>query len=119
MMNTNVCATALVVLCLLDFTVTENSPPVVQVYSRTLGVFNKNNTLLCHVSQFHPPVIEVDLLRNGVVIKEANQTELVFGPDWHFHVTKYVPFVPQSTEKYTCRVTHLGISREVVWEPDM
>ncbi|XP_077355518.1 beta-2-microglobulin-like [Festucalex cinctus] len=118
-MNTRIFSVVLGIYYLLGSAVTIQSPPVVQVYSRTKGVFGKANILLCHVNKFHPPVIKVDLLRNGVVMNQANQTEMVFEMDWDYFMTKYVPFVPQSGETYTCLVTHMGISRTFVWEPDV
>ncbi|XP_061617822.1 beta-2-microglobulin-like [Phyllopteryx taeniolatus] len=118
-MNTRLYLTAFVFVCLLGSSVTKESPPIVQVYSRTTGVLGKANVLLCHVSNFHPPLIKVDLQRNGAVIQKANQTEMVFLEDWDYCLTKYVPFIPQSGEEYTCLVTHMGITRRFSWEPDM
>ncbi|KAJ8373631.1 hypothetical protein SKAU_G00042110 [Synaphobranchus kaupii] len=44
----------------------KDSPPKVQVYSKGPGWFGKDNTLICHVSGFHPPDISIELLKNGV-----------------------------------------------------
>ncbi|XP_077400328.1 beta-2-microglobulin-like [Vanacampus margaritifer] len=118
-MNTHILSVVFGIYCLVGSAVTKQSAPVVQVYSRTKGVLGKANILLCHVNKFYPPVIKLDLLRNGVVINQANQTEMVFEADWDYFVTKHVPFSPKSGEKYTCLVTHMGISRTFVWEPDM
>ncbi|XP_061662664.1 beta-2-microglobulin-like [Syngnathoides biaculeatus] len=118
-MNTRHYLTLFGLLCVLDSSVTKTLPPVVQVYSRTSGVFGKANVLLCHVNNFHPPLITVELQKNGVVIQRANQTDLLFGEDWNYHLTKYVPFTPQSGEEYTCLVTHMGTTSRFSWEPDM
>uniref|UniRef100_A0A8C7IJN0 Beta-2-microglobulin n=1 Tax=Oncorhynchus kisutch TaxID=8019 RepID=A0A8C7IJN0_ONCKI len=68
----------------------KESHPKVQVYSRNPGNFGDKNTLICHVSGFHPPDISIQLLKNGVEI-----------PD------------------YTCRVRHLKNLKTYTWEADM
>ncbi|KAF4070482.1 hypothetical protein AMELA_G00285900 [Ameiurus melas] len=60
----------------------KESPPKTQVYSRNPGEFGKENTLICHVSDFHPPDITIDLLKNGAVIPGAKQTDLAFEKGW-------------------------------------
>ncbi|XP_071391068.1 beta-2-microglobulin-like [Centroberyx affinis] len=108
-----------VLFCVLGTLMAKDSPPKVQVYSRNPGDFKKANTLICHVSNFHPPDITIELLKNGREIPNANQTDLAFEENWHFHLTKTVAFTPQSGEEFTCKVTHMGKPMSYVWEPDM
>uniref|UniRef100_A0A4W5LQE5 Beta-2-microglobulin n=1 Tax=Hucho hucho TaxID=62062 RepID=A0A4W5LQE5_9TELE len=63
-----------------------HAPPKVQVYSRNPGEYGKDNTLICHVSGFHPPDISIQLLKNGVEIPDAKQTDLAFEQGWQFHL---------------------------------
>ncbi|XP_008277005.1 beta-2-microglobulin [Stegastes partitus] len=102
--------------CLVD---SKHTPPKVQVYSRNPGQFGNENTLICHVSNFHPPDITIELLKNGAELPDATQTDLAFKHDWHFHLTKSAPFTPAEGTKYTCRVTHGGVSKDYEWEPKM
>ncbi|XP_053480268.1 beta-2-microglobulin, like [Ictalurus furcatus] len=97
----------------------KESPPKIQVYSRNPGEFGKANTLICHVSDFHPPDITIELLKNGEVIPNAEQTDLAFEKGWKFHLTKSVSFTPTSSDKFTCRVRHLKDTKNISWEPDM
>ncbi|KAK6292319.1 hypothetical protein J4Q44_G00369030 [Coregonus suidteri] len=60
----------------------KESPPKVQVYSRNPGEYGKDNTLICHVSGFHPPDISIQLLQNGKEIPNAKQTDLAFEQGW-------------------------------------
>ncbi|XP_049329297.1 beta-2-microglobulin [Astyanax mexicanus] len=110
-----------VVACFLYISAeAKESPPKVQVYSYSTGEFGKPNHLICHVSEFHPPDINIELLRNGVVITEAKQTDLAFEQGWKFHLTKSVPFTPQKNEEYACRVTHMQKApQKYSWDPDM
>nr|XP_046195984.1 beta-2-microglobulin-like [Oncorhynchus gorbuscha] len=95
------------------------SSPMVKVYSRNPGEYGKDNTLICHVSGFHPPDISIQLLKNGVEIPDAKQTDLAFQQGWQFHLTKSVGFTPASGEEYTCRVRHLKNLNTYIWESDM
>lgn len=80
--------------------------PKVQVYSRNPGKFGSENILICHVSGFHPPDITIQLMKDEQELPHAQQTDLAFKQDWHFHLTKNVAFTPQDGEKYSCKVTH-------------
>ncbi|XP_062373781.1 beta-2-microglobulin-like [Sardina pilchardus] len=99
----------------------KQSPPKVQVYSRNPGKLDdaNQNTLICHVSGFHPPDITIILEKNGVEIPGAQQTDLAFESGWQFHLTKYVPFQPKKGETYTCKVRHMTTTKTYTWEPDM
>ncbi|MCI4381222.1 hypothetical protein PGIGA_G00249140 [Pangasianodon gigas] len=60
----------------------KESSPKIQVYSRNPGEYGKENTLICHVSDFHPPDIEIKLMKNGAEIPNAKQTDLAFEQGW-------------------------------------
>lgn len=91
------------------------APPKVQVYSRNPGEFGQKNVLICHVSGFHPPDITIQLMKGEVELKDANQTDLAFKEDWHFHLTKSVFFTPQHEEAYICKVTHGNKVSKYTW----
>ncbi|KAF1372655.1 hypothetical protein PFLUV_G00268160 [Perca fluviatilis] len=97
----------------------KHTPPKVQVYSHNPGEFGKDNTLICHVTGFHPPDITIQVMKDGVELPNAKQTDLAFKQDWHFHLTKSVPFTPMDGEKYTCKVTHGSTVKDYAWEPNM
>ncbi|XP_041819623.1 beta-2-microglobulin-like [Chelmon rostratus] len=109
----------LLLLYALDLSVASNSPPKVQVYSRAPGMFGTPNTLICHVSGFHPPEITIDLIRNGEQMVGTRQTDLAFEDNWQYHLTRSVPFTPNSGDKFACRVTHMGVTKVFMWESDM
>ncbi|XP_026867047.2 beta-2-microglobulin, like [Electrophorus electricus] len=97
----------------------KQSSPKVQVYSRKPGEFGKENVLICHASDFHPPDISLDLLKNGILMSNTKQTDLAFEQGWKFHLTKTVPFNPSAHDVYTCRVRHMTDEKTYTWEPDM
>ncbi|XP_068442223.1 beta-2-microglobulin-like isoform X2 [Clinocottus analis] len=96
-----------------------HTPPKVQVYSGQAGEFGKPNTLICHVSGFHPPDISIQLMKDGVELPNAKQTDLAFNQDWRFHLTRTVAFTPARQDKYSCKVTHGTTGRDYAWEPNM
>ncbi|XP_070709675.1 beta-2-microglobulin-like [Pempheris klunzingeri] len=105
-------------LCLLS-SMAKESLPKVQVYSHSPGEYGKPNTIICHVSNFHPPEIVIELLKDGNVMPKTNQTDLAFEENWHYHLTRFGPFTPNRGEQYACRVTHIGNSKTYYWEADM
>ncbi|XP_057711728.1 beta-2-microglobulin [Corythoichthys intestinalis] len=94
--------------------------PTVQVYSHLPGQFGEPNTLICHVSQFHPPDISIQLLKNGKELTDAFETDLSFEKNWQFHLTKHIQFTPSKDDKYICRVTHsTDPAKFIDWDPNM
>ncbi|XP_026219980.1 beta-2-microglobulin-like [Anabas testudineus] len=106
-------------LVFLELSMAKESSPKVQVYSRLPGEIGKQNVLICHVTGFYPPEIEIEVLRNNQAIPHAKQTDLAFEEDWHYHLTKHATFTPNKDETYSCRVTHLGKPRIYTWESDV
>ncbi|XP_074554938.1 beta-2-microglobulin-like [Halichoeres trimaculatus] len=110
-----------VLLCVLYHTVRSRSDNAckVNIYTRHLGVWEKENVLICHVSKISPPPeIRLDLLKNGVVIPNTNQSDLAFDGEWEYYLTKHVDFTPLKGERYTCRVCLNGKTSHYEWEPD-
>ncbi|XP_076023630.1 beta-2-microglobulin-like [Genypterus blacodes] len=97
----------------------KDSSAKVQLYSREPGFFEMKNHLVCHVSDFYPPEISIELLKGGEKIPGAQQTDLAFESNWHYHLTKTVAFTPKKGERYSCMVTHMGQAKTYMWEPDM
>uniref|UniRef100_A0A8D3D290 Beta-2-microglobulin n=1 Tax=Scophthalmus maximus TaxID=52904 RepID=A0A8D3D290_SCOMX len=91
------------------------SPPKVQLYSRDPGENGKDNTLICHVSDFHPPDITIQLMKDGVELPNAKLTDLSFKQNWQFHLTKSVPFLPNDGQMYSCKVTHGSNVKDYAW----
>uniref|UniRef100_UPI00398F4AC0 beta-2-microglobulin-like n=1 Tax=Pristiophorus japonicus TaxID=55135 RepID=UPI00398F4AC0 len=97
--------TSVLALCLAN-------APQVHVYTHTPPKEGESNVLLCHAKDFSPPNIQLELLENGIIIPNANQSDLSFETDWSFKLTTFVHFVPKNNVKYVCRVQHNGDSRE-------
>ncbi|KAF6350835.1 beta-2-microglobulin [Rhinolophus ferrumequinum] len=103
-------------LCLSGLDAEPRSPRV-QVYSRHPAENGKPNYLNCYVSGFHPPQIEIDLLKNGEKMK-VEQSDLSFSKDWSFYLLVHANFTPSAEDEYTCRVKHITLSqpKRVKWD---
>ncbi|ETE58426.1 Beta-2-microglobulin, partial [Ophiophagus hannah] len=84
--------------------------PTVQVYSRHPVSIGKENTLHCFVEGFHPPKINVTLLKNNVGIPGVQQSDLSFKEDWTFQLLTHVSVVPDGKAEYSCKVEHQTLS---------
>ncbi|XP_077565911.1 beta-2-microglobulin-like [Stigmatopora nigra] len=94
--------------------------PTVNVYSHLPGQFGQPNTLICHVSHFHPPDISIELMKNGKEMRDAIESDLSFEKTWQFHLTKHVQFTPSKDDQYACRVTHSTTpSKYIDWDSNM
>uniref|UniRef100_A0A8C6CVT5 Beta-2-microglobulin n=1 Tax=Moschus moschiferus TaxID=68415 RepID=A0A8C6CVT5_MOSMO len=94
--------------------------PKIQVYSRHPPEDGKPNYLNCYVSGFHPPQIEIDLLKNGEKM-ESEQSDLSFSKDWSFYLLSHAEFTPNSRDQYSCRVKHVTLTEPhiVKWDRDL
>lgn len=109
----------LALLALLFLSGLDGEPrhPKVQVYSRHPAENGKPNYLNCYVYGFHPPQIEIDLLKNGEKMK-AEQTDLSFSKDWSFYLLVHTDFTPSTVDEYSCRVNHSSLATplKVKWD---
>ncbi|XP_040007719.1 beta-2-microglobulin-like [Xiphias gladius] len=104
--------------CLPGPSATKEYPPTVQVYSRRPAEYGKDNVLMCYVTGFHPPLITIDLLKNGNNITEAIQSDLSFEEGWFYTLLKHGRFTPSKGDQYACRVTHMGRPKTFFLESD-
>ncbi|KFQ34552.1 Beta-2-microglobulin, partial [Mesitornis unicolor] len=80
--------------------------PKVEVYSRRRVVDGEENVLNCFVSGFHPPKIEISILKNGQPMSGVKYADMSFDDKWNFQRLVYVPIIPKKGDKYFCKVAH-------------
>lgn len=85
-----------------------------QVYTRHPVENGKQNYLNCYVSQFHPPHVEIELLKNGQKIDKVELSDLSFSKDWSFYLLAHTEFVPNGNDRYACRVSHTTLKEPKV-----
>ncbi|NXD94556.1 B2MG protein, partial [Chaetorhynchus papuensis] len=80
--------------------------PKVEVYARSRAEEGVQNTLHCFVTGFHPPQIDIELLKNGKPISGVVYGDLSFNEKWQFQRLVHVPFTPTKDDIFVCRVAH-------------
>ncbi|XP_012921191.1 beta-2-microglobulin-like [Heterocephalus glaber] len=114
------CLSALGLLALLALTGVNaiKQTPKIQVYSRHPAENGKPNYLNCYVSGFHPPQIEVELLKNGEKMEKVEKSDLSFSKDWTFYLLVHTNFTPNDNDEYSCRVLHVTLEEPkiVKWD---
>ncbi|KAK9393942.1 beta-2-microglobulin [Crotalus adamanteus] len=97
-----------------------NKPPEVQMYSRYPMSAGKENVLHCFAEGFHPPKINVTLLKNNAELPNVKQSDLSFKEDWTFQLLTYASVVPNGKDEYTCKVEHQALLAPKIlkWEQD-
>ncbi|XP_019360080.1 PREDICTED: beta-2-microglobulin [Gavialis gangeticus] len=94
--------------------------PKVQVYTRYPLGSSEPNFLNCFVDGFHPPKIDIQLLKNGKPMEGMIKGDLSFKDDWTFQRLVSAPFTPNSNDIYSCSVNHISMQhpKDVKWDPD-
>ncbi|NWW32907.1 B2MG protein, partial [Panurus biarmicus] len=80
--------------------------PKVEVYARSRAEEGKANTLHCFVTGFHPPKIDIQLLKNGKPMPDVKYGDLSFNEKWQFQRLVYAPFTPTRGDTFSCKVAH-------------
>ncbi|XP_054858467.1 beta-2-microglobulin [Eublepharis macularius] len=83
----------------------ENREPQVQVYTRFPVEVGKENTLHCYADKFHPPKINITILKNDQPMA-IEKNDLSFHNDWSFHLLAYTKEVIDGKSTYNCKVEH-------------
>ncbi|XP_075687031.1 beta-2-microglobulin [Rhinoderma darwinii] len=97
---------ALLLIVALTQTQADIKAPKVNIYTQSPVEYGVKNTLICHASGFHPPRIDIRLMKDGVEIKNFQESDLSFEQDWTYYKTKHAEFTPRKGENYQCAVTH-------------
>ncbi|XP_062998937.1 beta-2-microglobulin [Elgaria multicarinata webbii] len=94
-------------------------PPIVQVFSRHPVEHHKPNILNCYVDGFHPPKINITLLKNNEELPKK-LSDLSFKNDWTFQLLAFADVVPNGKDKFSCKVEHVALKEPkfYVWDQE-
>ncbi|ELR46455.1 HLA class II histocompatibility antigen, DQ alpha 2 chain-like isoform X1 [Bos indicus] len=107
---------------LYNFTPVINEVPEVTVFSKSPVMLSQPNTLICHVDNIFPPVINITWLRNGHSVTEhVSETSFLLRSDYSYLKISYLPFRPSDDDVYDCKVEHWGLDEPLLkhWEPEI
>ncbi|XDA87049.1 hypothetical protein R6Z07M_016743 [Ovis aries] len=105
-----------------NFTPVINDVPEVTVFSKSPVMLGQPNTLICHVDNIFPPVINITWLKNGHAVTEGVYETSFLPKDGHsFFKIGYLTFLPSDDDVYDCKVEHWGLEEPLLkhWEPEI
>ncbi|XP_053326589.1 beta-2-microglobulin [Spea bombifrons] len=89
----------------------EIKSPKVNLYTERPLSADSKNTIICYVESFHPPLIEVKLLRNGEEIPGCRHSDLTFQRDWTYQMISSADVTPREGDTFQCKVLHNGVTK--------
>ncbi|KAI4903941.1 hypothetical protein NFI96_015154, partial [Prochilodus magdalenae] len=82
------------------------------IYSEDDVELGTDNTLVCYVTGFYPPHVEVSWTRNNVdVTGDATLSRYYPTNTGSFNVISHLSFTPEPGDIYTCTVGHPALDR--------
>uniref|UniRef100_A0A8C3X0K7 Ig-like domain-containing protein n=1 Tax=Catagonus wagneri TaxID=51154 RepID=A0A8C3X0K7_9CETA len=103
-------------------TMAVNKVPEVTVFPKSPVMLGQPNTLICHVDNIFPPVINITWLKNGRSVTEGfSETSFLSRNDHSFLKISFLTFLPSDDDIYDCRVEHWGLDEPLLkhWEPEI
>ncbi|XP_067169713.1 class II histocompatibility antigen, B-L beta chain-like [Apteryx mantelli] len=95
-----------------DHVVGRTVQPKVLVSPMQSGSLPQTDRLLCYVTGFYPPEIEVKWFKNGREETErVVATDVIQNGDWTYQVLVMLESMPQSGDTYTCQVEHASLQQ--------
>uniref|UniRef100_A0A672LEY6 Zgc:123107 n=1 Tax=Sinocyclocheilus grahami TaxID=75366 RepID=A0A672LEY6_SINGR len=92
----------------------EMEPPETSIYPRNDVQLAVENTLICHVTGFFPPPVNVSWTKNNVVVTEGvSLSQYRPRSDGTFHVFSSLKITPEERDIYSCTVNHRARVPEV------
>ncbi|XP_066500555.1 H-2 class II histocompatibility antigen, A-U alpha chain-like [Hoplias malabaricus] len=97
--------------------------PQSSVYTKSSVQLGSKNTLICYITGFYPPHVEVSWTRNNVnVTDEASLSRYYINTeDSTFKLVSTLSFTPEEGDIYSCSVQHTALDRALTktWEVDL
>ncbi|XP_056319099.1 HLA class II histocompatibility antigen, DP alpha 1 chain [Danio aesculapii] len=97
-------------------------PPVTSIYSEDEVVLDVKNTLICHVTGFFPPPVNVSWTKNNeIVTEDISLSQYHRNSDGTFNMFSALKFTPAEGDIYSCTVNHRSIQGQPntkTWEVD-
>uniref|UniRef100_A0A8D0UCD6 Ig-like domain-containing protein n=1 Tax=Sus scrofa TaxID=9823 RepID=A0A8D0UCD6_PIG len=89
--------------------------PEVTVFPKSPVMLGQPNTLICHVDNIFPPVINITWLKNGHSVTEGfSETSFLSKNDHSFLKISYLTFLPSDDDFYDCKVEHWGLDKPLL-----
>ncbi|XP_077386367.1 H-2 class II histocompatibility antigen, A-U alpha chain-like [Festucalex cinctus] len=87
-------------------------PPNSVIYLQDELQQGEENTLICFVTHFFPPHIQVNWTKNGVEVSEGvSLSQYYHNEDTTYHQLSSLTFTPKEGDIYSCTVEHTALDR--------
>ncbi len=85
-------------------------PPETSIYPRNDVQLGVENSLICHVTGFFPPPVNISWTKNNVIVTEGVGLSR-YRPrnDGTFHIFSSLDIVPEERDIYSCTVNHRAL----------
>ncbi len=85
-------------------------PPETSIYPRNDVQLGVENMLICHVTGFFPPSVNVSWAKNNVIVTEdISLSQYRPRSDGSFHVFSSLKITPEEGDVYSCTVNHQAL----------
>ncbi len=85
-------------------------PPDTSIYLRNDVQLGAENSLICHITGFFPPPVNISWTKNNVIVTEGVSLSR-YRPrnDGTFHIFSSLDIVPEERDIYGCTVNHRAL----------
>ncbi|XP_077073456.1 RLA class II histocompatibility antigen, DP alpha-1 chain-like [Siphateles boraxobius] len=88
----------------------EMDPPETSIYPKNDVELGVENALICHVTGFFPPPVDVSWTKNNVVVTEGvSLSQNRPRNDGTFHMFSSLKIIPEERDVYSCTVKHRAL----------
>ncbi|XP_047453698.1 H-2 class II histocompatibility antigen, A-U alpha chain-like [Mugil cephalus] len=110
------------------YVVAEKNPPEVEdppesiLYPADEVEAGVENSLICFVNNFFPPVIKVSWTKNSLPVSEGVSLSRFYpNEDQTFYQFSTLTFTPREGDIYSCTVEHTALEKPLtrIWEPEL
>ncbi|XP_066515548.1 H-2 class II histocompatibility antigen, A-Q alpha chain-like [Hoplias malabaricus] len=93
--------------------------PQSSIYSKEDVELDSKNTLICHITGFYPPHIQVSWTRNNMNVTDGVSLGSYYpNTDGTFNLISTLSFTPEEGDIYSCSVQHTALDRPLtrIWD---
>ncbi|RXN02211.1 MHC class II alpha chain [Labeo rohita] len=98
-------------------------PPLTSIYSKYVVDLDVENALICHVTGFFPPPVNVSWTKNNEIVTEGmSLSQYRLKSDGTFIIFSTLTITPAEGDIYSCTVYHKSIQGQPItktWEVDI
>ncbi|XP_051525876.1 HLA class II histocompatibility antigen, DP alpha 1 chain-like [Myxocyprinus asiaticus] len=97
-------------------------PPQTSIYAENDVVLRVENNLICHVTGFYPPYLNISWTKNNEIVTEASLSQYRPNKDGTYNIFSTLTMTPMEGDIYSCTVNHMSLKDQPqtkTWEVDV